>query len=95
MKRIKALAAGRGMPQSIKNANQFSPSSKQFEPPKDPPISTTVTLEGMFDSLKMCRVEKGGYLANVPEEKVGHFYAGDSYVIFCKYEVSFCFRFSF
>jgi hypothetical protein len=79
MQRLKGLAAG--LPQSA------SSDSMQFEPSKKPPMDS-LTIEDVADSLKMCLVDKGGYLTDVPSEKVGHFYAGDSYVIFCKYKVS-------
>ncbi len=79
MQRLKGLAAG--LPQST------SSDSMQFEPPKKPPMDS-LTIDDVADSLKMCLVDKGGYLIDIPDEKVGHFYSGDSYVIFCKYKVS-------
>ena len=54
--------------------------------PAPPPVS--VTLEDVGDGLKIFRVDKAGYLVAVPDEAIGKFYSGDSYVIFCSYEVS-------
>lgn len=81
MKRLKDLGLAK-LPQS-------TISDTQFEPLKEDPIKN-LSLDDVSDSLKMCLVDKGGYLTNVPDDKVGHFFAGDSYVIFCKYKVSFC-----
>jgi hypothetical protein len=93
MRRLRNLGRGANLnlnlPQAMKRGNQpkVNQPPKKFEPPREPP-TTALTLDDMSDSLKMYRVDKGGYLTDVPEDKVGHFYAGDSYVIFCKYKVS-------
>ena len=84
MQRLRGLS--KKLPQVKKGGNGSSSAPKQFEPPKETPIEK-ITMEDVGDSLKMCRVDKGGYLTAVPDEKVGHFYAGDSYVLFCKYKV--------
>ena len=57
-------------------------------PPQDAPIEAAPSLQLtendiMTSKLTMTRVEKAGYLAAVPQDKIGHLYAGDSYVIFC------------
>lgn len=85
MQRLRGLS--KKLPQVNKGGNgSTSAPPKQFEPPKETPIEK-ITMEDLGESLKMCRVDKGGYLTTVPDEKVGHFYAGDSYVLFCKYKV--------
>ncbi len=86
MQRLRELK--KKLPQSTKGGKGPARSAvqKQFEPPKETPIEK-ITLEDVSESLKICRVDKGGYLANVPDDQVGHFYAGDSYVIFCQYKV--------
>lgn len=85
MQRLRDLS--KKLPQAAKGANGTAKAQKKpFDPPKESPMEKIV-LEDLGATLKMCRVDKGGYLASVPDNKVGHFYSGDSYVIFCKYEV--------
>lgn len=47
----------------------------------------TVTLNDVIEGLKMFRVDQSERLQAIPEEKIGNLYAGDSYVMFCSYEV--------
>ena len=71
--------------------NQRAPPQSQVAAPPVPPPSPPLTFRWediILTSLKMCRVEKAGYLTAVPDDQVGHFYAGDSYCIFCPYMVS-------
>ena len=84
MNRLRELS--KNIPQAANGDNSAVAQKQLFEPPKESPIEN-ITLEDVGDYLKMCRVDKGGYLVNVPDDRVGHFYAGDSYVIFCKYKV--------
>ena len=56
--------------------------------PQDEPIQVASSLHLTEDDivsskLTMTRVEKAGYLVAVPQDKIGHLYTGDSYVIFC------------
>jgi hypothetical protein len=63
--------------------------AKPFDPPKYPPMTTLHSLRDIpDDSLIMSRVDKAGYLAQIDTRKIGNFYSGDTYVIFCKYKVS-------
>jgi len=49
------------------------------EPAPVPPLVLEDLTEG--ETLRMYRVVKDGFLTAVPDAKVGHFYAGDSYVL--------------
>ena len=71
-----------------RNKNPAPPQAQIVEPPPPPQLSLTLEDVTGSSSLRTCRVVKTGYLTNVPEDKVGHFYAGDTYVMFCCQEVS-------
>jgi len=96
MHRFRNLGRGREEGNSPQAQAQSAPSSRSdltlsqtalFEPPQDPPL-TLDFQDGDEDVFKMCRVDKAGYLTNVPDDMVGHFFPGDTYVIFCSYKTS-------